>query len=118
LSPCWPTPRATIFPYTTLFRSGLEPLGERTEGVRVESLAGDKRLERPGLFLERGDPADQRVDPCLEAARLLGASVHLVQEGEDPAGVLGVLVVLASFEDAANEDPRPVRAMIGAVRDC
>src|SRR3712207_7165729 len=47
-------PRSTLFPYTTLFRSGLERHGERVLG---RSIAGEARKARERIGEEMSDKA-------------------------------------------------------------
>src|SRR3712207_7022344 len=60
------TPRSTLFPYTTLFRSGVAQLPHRPSGD--ERLAG--RLARAGRELRRGE--DRVGERGLEDADGLG----------------------------------------------
>src|SRR5690242_21421759 len=56
-------PRSTLFPYTTLFRSGFEEGEPRAGRVPVQVQPG------PGTDLEHvaGEPVDEAVPPAVEA---------------------------------------------------
>src|SRR3712207_6881354 len=79
-------PRSTLFPYTTLFRSGVEgqPL-EREAGVSsFERLAGDARRDapelRPGLLPERLEirgTRQRRSRPSTSRLGSLGGMRHV-----------------------------------------
>src|SRR5215467_15386499 len=61
-------PRSTLFPYTTLFRSG-QPR-RRRPGARLRAGAGRPR-ERPGRALRSEEHTSELQSPCNLVCRLL-----------------------------------------------
>src|SRR2546430_8343198 len=59
-------PRSTLFPYTTLFRSGHAP--EQRERVRPDRFHGrQRRLERVGVVVERKGPRSEEHTSELQS---------------------------------------------------
>src|SRR2546429_8150000 len=88
-------PRSTLFPYTTLFRSGFEP----RDLVHLLVVVADL-LERP-----HEEPADRLLDPppvALEPVR------HRVQLAHDLAPIAGLLAHLAQRRVRARSEERRV----------
>src|SRR5258708_15643374 len=94
-------PRSTLFPYTTLFRSGLQQAGEVVEARRGVRMLGVKHLlpDRQGALIERPRPRQvalglQQAGEVAEATRrvrMLGAKHLLVDRQRESSCQLGAV---------------------------
>src|SRR2546422_8382201 len=72
-------PRSTLFPYTTLFRSGRADSGQREKGIDLRPRAALDPAPRSGQNHGRGDPGcGDRPDRSEEHTSELQSRLHLV----------------------------------------
>src|SRR3712207_8197498 len=71
-------PRSTLFPYTTLFRSGRHVLQLQRVADRAQQQGAGEDTEQPAASAEDGDPAEQdrRDHLQLQALGVVGAGTR------------------------------------------
>src|SRR3546814_14833119 len=81
---CRPPPRSnrtdTLFPYTTLFRSALQPRGGARAGLSQPERGRGKMFKHILLPIDLSEAAsqDKAVDVAVELARSFGSRLHVM----------------------------------------
>src|SRR2546425_4476150 len=105
-------PRSTLFPYTTLFRSGDDSLADRAGGRGDGARDLAQRLGRPHerrqLLRQALDGLDQRPTQLGDVNRR-GELVREGRDGEQILGPIGLALVVLQLERTDHLVPEPER---------
>src|SRR5437763_12522228 len=96
-----PPPRSTLFPYTTLFRSGVDDL-DRLGVEQPERHGGD--VDRVAGHVAEGAGAE--VEPAAPGERVVGRSEEHTSELQSPMYLVCRLLLEKKKQDGSGHDCR------------